>query len=177
MIRTKEELQYVMKFYGIPYVELTNERKNDLGQLNQDLSYTPSYSHKFTDVRYAIECAIGIVNTYYNKLKDIKNLLNKTYESRLIYCGEKQIFEKRYLWTSDIEKTGIGIIKNSDGEMVFYGTAMQMSEFISYAKEHYMYCNGTTYKWENKELEKDIDFLKTFGVDDNYDMYHIGIVD
>lgn len=177
MITTKEELQYVMKFYGIPHINLANERCNDLGQLNQDLSYTPSYIHKFTNVRYAIECAIDIVNTYYNKLKDIKNLLNKTYESRLVYCGETQYFEKRYPWTSDIKKTGIGIINNNEDEMVLIGTAMQMSEFVSYAKEHYMYCHGTTYKLENEELNKDIKFLKTFGVDDNYDIYQIGIVD
>lgn len=177
MITTKEELQYVMKFYDIPYVELTNEKNNDLGRLNQDLSYTPSYSRRFTDVRYAIECAIDIVNTYYNKLKDIKNLLGKVYESRLIYCGETQSFEKNYVWNSDIKKTGIGMIKNNEGEIVLVGTAMQMSEFISYAKEHYMYCHGTTYKLANEELNKDIKFLKTFGVDDNYDVYHIGIVD
>ena len=104
-------------------------------------------------------------------------MLNKTYESRLVYCGKTQFFEKGYLWTSDIKKSGIGILKNNEGEMILIGTAMQMSEFISYAKEHYMYCNGTTYKLENEELNNDIKFLKTFGVDDKYDIYHIGIVD
>ena len=63
MITTKEELRYIMKFYGIVHIKLANERCNDLGQLNQDLSYTPSYIHKFTNVRYAIECAIDIVNS------------------------------------------------------------------------------------------------------------------
>lgn len=176
MITTKEELQYVLKFYGIPYVEL-NHNNHYCGHLNNDLSYTPSRSCKFNNVRYAIECAIGIINTYYNKLKDIKDLLNKTYESRLVYCGNTQYFEKEYLWTSDIKKSGVGILKNNEGEMVLIGTAMQMSEFVSYAKDHYMYCNGTTYKLENEELNNDIKFLKTFGIDDNYDLYHIGIVD
>lgn len=176
MITTKEELQYVMKFYGIPYIEL-NYNNHYCGHLNNDLSYTPSIGCRFNDKKYAIECAIDIVNTYYDRLKDIKNLLGKVYESRLIYCGETQSFEKNYVWNSDIKKTGIGMIKNDEGEIVLVGTAIQMSEFISYAKEHYMYCHGTTYKLENEELNKDIKFLKTFGVDDNYDAYHIGIVD
>ena len=182
MIETKQELKYVMDFYGLKKIPVINDNKR-LGIINSNLCYERSeyWSYKSGYEHLAFADAIRKVNEDMENIKTWREKSKKIYETRLVYCGKTKSIENGYCWTSDIKDSGVGVKKDADGYLVFFGNINSLRKFLSYAKNHWRYCYNSDYKYENAELCELMQLFSDYGIYAPYDSfseyYHNSIVD
>lgn len=210
-IETREELAYVMKFYGIkrvPVIETFPCYKN-LGviQINGDkLSYKGG-SWKYNDgwEHLAYTNAIRKFNEDIDKIEKWREIAAKVFETGLLDVtsdysrqGASETIVKAWCcYPSDLTDSGVeaigGLVYNPNGrygmpaldlgggKLVLRGNINQLRKFLSYANNHYRYCNGCSYKYENEELKEWMDFFRSYDLYAAYDSfseyYHNAIVD
>lgn len=183
-ITNKEELAYIMKFYGIEYVPIINVEGKRLGRITNEMVYDTSNSlyHYIKEYEHlAFRDAINVINNDMPKLEMWREKAKQIFTTKLVYKGNTETtIKKSYLWNSDIEKTHLKVEKNEDGELVFSGNINDLKNFKSYANDHLRYCNGCRYTFENEEVNELIDLFNKYGLapkGDSYEWWHVGIVD
>lgn len=186
MIENKEELIYVMQFYSIGKVELTDGQKQ-LGHVtltDGNLKYVRDGQWKYNKDLYAFNRAMEQLNADMERIKDWRNIAAKKFSTLLIYKGNSgESFEKKksYLYNNDIRDSKVTATEDDEKRLVIEGTIDQLRKFLSYANNHLRYCNGCSYKYSDEELNKWMKLFYRYGLYEKYDSfdeyYHGGIVD
>lgn len=150
-IENKQELKYVMDFYGIPFVPIKNRGEN-VGKVTRDMEYIKGctcalkrgYEH------YAFELAYEQVHAVIDLFKNV----NKPFKATDVYRCERSeyvypdepggisyhhVFPEKVVTEEKIERTGT------------------MDEvFVNHYKANnsLRYCNGDSYEFQDKEIQE-----------------------
>lgn len=180
-VTNKQELQYIMDFYHLDKVPLRDGNK-DLGYITNDMKYKGG-SWKYTYEDTAFKQAFHCVNCDMEKFKSISDIAKMAFRTKLMYKSKESYYAvKSYCYDSDIRDSGVKVFKDElENCLVFVGNINQLRKFLSYAKNHWRYCNGTTYEYSNEDLVEWMDFFSRYGLYETYDSfaeyYHNSIVD
>lgn len=192
-IRNKEELKYIMDYFGIVKIHLTT-KCGDIINSKDGLEYNDyralrRYSY---DSRYmAFEDAIKQINAdgeIFDKWKEIED---KIYTTKVLEVNtdwltdEKEISVRRYndyyAKSADVKKCHLKVSKDEKGEMVLSGLATDLRNYIRYCNGHLKYCNGLSARFDNEELNDIVKFLRRYDITPKtgrcYEWWHVGIVD
>lgn len=187
-IRTKEELMYIIDFYGLGDITIFsqgNPLSRRIGRLSNELkySYSPYQEHLKPEYEYlAIDYAIRFVNQYIDKITKWREVVARKFETAVVHGEKDQEFNSgRYSWTADFKDSGVEVLKNENGSnVIIRGTIDQLRKFKEYANNHLRYCGGY-YSYENDEVLEWLAIFREFGLFEKYDSfeeyYHGGIVD
>ena len=193
-VETKEELLYMMQFYGIKQVPVieTNPYYKDLGVIyinkGGELSYKKG-NWSYTYEQFAFGNAIRRFNEDLDKIKEWREIAKREFETDLAQKTEKGwkpeengiSAVKAWVYLSDIKDSGVEVVggkyyneesrygmpmvdKGGDALRV-RGTLDKLRKFLSYAVNHLRYCNGETYVYTDEEV---INWMKFFR---EYDLY------
>lgn len=179
MIETKEELRYIMKFYGMREIRVINGGRC-LGHITPNMEYKKSYTRSYRTgyEHLAFNDAINMLNADMADIEKYCKNKSTIYSTRLIYNGnEVTEAERDYMWKSDIEKCHLTCKKDNEGKLVLSGRMGDLSDFLQYANDHYKYCNGTYYTFDNEDVNKGKTLIQNYGLPNEYEWYHVGIVD
>lgn len=182
-IENKAELKYIMDFYGLKQIPIREDKK-DLGVVTNNMEYKGGSWHYNKGYEYiAFDKAIERVNKDMQQIEGWRNVAKQTFRTKLIYKSESSHYaEKKYTWESDIKDSGVQVeYDEKEDALIFVGNINQLRKFLSYATNHWRYCNGTTYYYENEELRNLMQFFRDYDMYAAYDSfmeyYHGGIVD
>lgn len=183
VIENKQELQYVMQFYGLKQVPIIDENR-DLGIVTSTMQYKGGSRVYKKEYEYlAFEKAIAKVNADMEQIKQWKNVSRQSFRTKLIYKSkESEHVERKYIWQSDISDSGVEVEQDDvDGAMVLVGNINVLRKFLSYANNHWRYCYDTKYLYDNEELVRLMQLFRDYDLyaayDDFMEYYHNGIVD
>ena len=182
-IETKQELQYIMQFNNIPYVNI-EDHGHDMGKVTKDMKYEPSEFRRYKkEYEYlAFEVACKQLSQDYDELQAWKEASKKVFVTRLLYGtykGEKKP-STGYCWKSDLEKCHIRVSKDVNGCLLLEGRFHDLKNFRSYANDHMRYCQERYYL-ESEDVNHYIELSDRYGLrnadDDSYEWWRVGIVD
>lgn len=200
-IETKEELLYMMQFYGIkqvpvietkPYKNLGVIYINKGGELSYkggNWSYNEGYEH------LAFDNAIRKFNEDIDKIKSWREIAKREFETDLAQKTEKGwkpeengiSAVKAWVYLSDIKDSGVEVVggeyynENTPYGMPMVdkggdalrvrGTLDKLRKFLSYAVNHLRYCNGETYVYTDEEVVNWMKFFKEYDLYAAYDSF------
>lgn len=170
-IKTKEELAYIMKFYGIKQVPVYEGRKR-LGIITHDMKYEKGHWFYKKGYEYlAYKEAIRKLNEDIEKIKKRVDYSKRIWHTHLIYSSNNtESIAKSWSWQSDIRESGV-TASTETGSLVLSGTIDQMRLFIERANHHYIYCNGTRLYLSNDELRDAMELFSEYGLYAPYDSF------
>lgn len=151
---TKEELKYLMKFHEIEEMPIYYNGQF-VGKVNQLLKYNHSNALRYmTRDEYAIDLASEQIDDFVK----FKQEVNKPFKAEV----------EDY---SDYKPTG--------EKFIYDGTMDEVFERFYKANRTYRYCNGTYYKFTDKNVEHKYDLWnKSMSHSRSFDLYYgDGIVD
>ena len=168
-IETKEELKYVMDFYGIKQVPIREGGKN-LGVVTANMEYKGG-NWKYTYEDTAFKKAITKINEDIDLIKKHTELSKKVWETHLIYRDNgKDRIETNWFYKGDFQESGVTTYIK-DELLVVKGTIDMMRYLKERTNHHYIYCNGTSIHFDNKELIATMEFFDNYGFYAPYDSF------
>lgn len=187
-IKTKEELKYIIDFYGIGEITVFEQgdyNKKRLGKLSNDLKYIRNeYGHYLKkEFEYlAVDYVIIFINKFIDKIAKWREIAKQNFETTLMYGSRDEGDHPAgfYTWKSDFTDARVEILSNENGNVRLRGNINQLRKFKEYANNHLRYCGGY-YSYDNVELLEWLAIFREFSLFEKYDSfeeyYHGGIVD
>ena len=175
-IRTKEELKYIIDFYGIGDITIFSQGdplSRRIGRLSNELkySYSPYQEHLKREYEYlAIDYVIRFVNRYIDKIAKWREVAARKFETAVVHGEKDKEFNSGlYSWTVDFKDSGVEVLKiENDSNVIIRGTINQLRKFKEYANNHLRYCGGY-YSYENTEVLEWLCVFREFGLFEKYD--------
>ena len=192
-IETKDELIYVMQFYGVkqvPVREVGSKRNLGVVKLDGGKLVYEGGDWKYNDngIHLAYSNAIRKFNEDIDKIEKWREIAKQVFETPIAekvdksWTNEHSVSECRggWMYESDIIDSGVELVKDGSKFKV-RGTLDQLRKFLSYAKNHLRYCNGETYVYTDEEVVSWMEFFRLYDLYKAYnsfsEYYHGGIVD